>query len=194
MNPAGDYCNDEQLAARLSTGDHQAFTLIYDRYWAPLYVHARKMLGNEEEAMDVVQDIFTVLWTRSSDLTIHSSLKAYLYTAVRNRTLNAINKGRLRDSYLQSLTGFMEQGRCYTDEQVCYRDFANRIEQEIAALPPKMQLIFTMSRESGLSNKAIAEQLNVTDRTVKKTIHRAIKALRIRTALFIMLMIFVAYW
>lgn len=171
-------CTDQELIAFLRKGDEVAFTAIYNRYWAVLYAHARKMLQDDDEAMDVVQDIFTILWKMSEELVLTTSLQSYLYTAVRNRTLNQMNRSKRKDDYLWSLAKFMEQGVYVTDEQVNYHDLLTHIEQEIAELPPKMREIFEMSRKSGLSHKTIAAALNISDHTVKKTINRALKVLK----------------
>ncbi|TZF84909.1 RNA polymerase sigma-70 factor [Pedobacter sp. BS3] len=179
---------DQELVAFLCEGNEAAFTAIYNRYWAVLYAHARKMLRDDDEAMDVVQDIFTTLWKKSGGLILTTSIKSYLYTAVRNQTLNQINRSRLKDTYLLSLARFAEQGEYNTDEQVVYHDLLERIEQEIANLPPKMREIFEMSRKSGLSHKAIAEELSITDHTVKKTINRALKVLKAQISSFFTLL------
>src|SRR5690606_16361527 len=92
--------SDEQLFARLKTGDHAAFTEIYERYWGVLFIQAFKIIKNEEKAMDVVQDIFTVLWENAGDSDIQLSLKAYLYTSVRNRMLDAFRHQAVADKYL----------------------------------------------------------------------------------------------
>lgn len=169
---------DVELLAGLNQGDHQAFTEIYNRYWQVLYLHAHKMLKDEDEAMDVVQDIFSVLWNRRADQVVHTNAKAYLYIAVRNQTLKVINKGRLKSDFLNSVSQYLEEGVSQVEEHINYKEFAALLEKEISALPPKMQEIFSKSRDEGLSYKQIAEELGVTEHTVRTTIHRALNILR----------------
>ncbi|MEO6524423.1 MAG: RNA polymerase sigma-70 factor [Mucilaginibacter sp.] len=169
---------DNELIVLLNEGDQLAYTEIYNRYWAVLYSHSRRMLRDDDEAMDIVQDVFTMLWKKASELNFTTSVQAYLYSSVRNQTLNYINRSKLKNNYLESLADFLEQGENVTDDQVIYREFVARIDKEISNLPPKMREIFEMSRNIGLSHKDIAEKLNITDHTVKKTINRALKLLR----------------
>ncbi|MFA4868020.1 MAG: RNA polymerase sigma-70 factor [Pedobacter sp.] len=170
--------SDNELTSLLKKGDQEAYTQLYKRYWPLLYLHARKMLKDDEEAMDVVQDIYTILWEKRTEISPDVSVKSYLYMAVRNHTLNRINRSKLKDKYLESLVDFINKGALSTEEEVCYRDFAERIEREVAAFSPKMKRIFEMSRNEGLSNRAIADELDITDHAVKKTINRALKVLR----------------
>jgi len=143
------------------------------------------MLRDEDQAMDIVQDIFTILWNRNVDIQINTSIKTYLYSAVRNHTLNYSNRGKLKDKYLDSLSEFLERGELHTEEQVNFRDFARRIDREIDSFSPKMKTIFELSRKQGLSNKDIAIELNITDHTVKKTINRALQRLRTQVSSFL---------
>ena len=71
---------DIELSGLVRSGDQDAFIEIYERYWTVLYLHARKILRNEEEAEDVVQDLFSELWLKRESFTIRTTLSAYLYT------------------------------------------------------------------------------------------------------------------
>lgn len=178
---------DDELLARLKNGDENAYAQLYRRYWSVLYVHSRNMLRDEEEAKDIVQDIFTMLWNKRAKIQGDVAVKPYLYTAVRNHTLNRINRGKLKDRYLGSLAEYLAKGEKLTDEQVCYRDYAARIERGIECFSPRMKQIFELSRKEGLTNKAIADALAISDHTVKKTIGRALKLLRTQISVFLFL-------
>jgi RNA polymerase sigma-70 factor (family 1) len=169
---------DQELIVLLKQGDEFAYTEIYTRYWPLLFRHSRKMLNDEGQAMDIVQDIFTGMWFNHKTLDFNVSLSAYLYTSVRNRTVNAINKGKLELNYMESLQEYINKGAYVTDEAVRYKEFEAEIEAEIAKLPPKMREIFELRRTVGLSYKQIAQQLGVGDETVKTQVSRALKVLR----------------
>lgn len=181
---------DGELIRLLNNCDELAYTEIYNRYWALLYSHARRILRDDEEAMDVVQDVFTVLWRKAPELTDIVSLKAYLYSATKNKTLNTINKSKQKDDYLTSLASFIEEGEFTTDNQVAFNEFVEQVEREVANLPPRMREVFGLSRKLGFSHKQIAEELNITDHTVKKTINRALKILRTQFSVFFSFLLF----
>jgi RNA polymerase sigma-70 factor (family 1) len=175
---------DSELVNLLNSGDDLAYTEIYNRYWPLLFSHASRMLRDEDEAMDVIQDVFIILWNNISDLTSILSLRAFLYTTTRNRTINIINRSKRKDQYVSSLATFMDEGELATDNQVAFNECIAQIEKGVANLPKKMREIFEMSRNLGYSHKQIAEQLNITDHAVKKSINRTLKILRTRFSIF----------
>lgn len=173
--------SDEQLVQLLKHEDRAAFTEIYNRYWQSLYRQAFWILGDEEDAIDVVHDIFTSLWNDAADIAV-LSLRAYLYRVTRNHTLNLISKRKVRSHYLESLVAYIKTGHSSTEEEITYNECDERIKEEIAHLPLKMRDIFEKSRYLGLSHRAIAHELDVSEHTVKTTISRALKRLRSRLA------------
>jgi len=176
--PSYSTYTDQELTALLKQGDELAYTEIYTRYWPLLFRHSNKMLHDDDQAMDVVQDVFATLWFNHEALVFEVSLSAYLYTAVRNRTVNVINKSKLQTNYLASLQSFIDRGSFVTDETVRFNELASEIEGEIAKLPPKMKEIFELRRTAGLSYKQIAIQMGISDETVKTQVARALKVLR----------------
>lgn len=178
--------SDQELVDFLKSGDHAAFTELYNRYWAVLFQHARKMLQDDDTAVDIVQDVFTAIWIKNSELNITTSIKAYLYAAARNRILSAIRHSKVHENYLDSLVTVIEKGELVTDEQVRYREFSAQVEMEISKLPAKMREVFELSRIEGLSHSQIAQELNIADGTVKKQISKAIKTLRLKLDAFLL--------
>lgn len=179
----GEYStyNDTDLLTLLrEERDQRAYSEIYNRYWAMLFRHGRKMLQDEDDALDVVQDVFTMLWVKSEELQITTSLSSYLYSSVRHSILNLIKRSKIRDTYLNSLEEFLDKGEFVTDNQVRYKEFAGQIEGEINNLPPKMREVFQLSRKLGLSYNQIAIELNISEETVRKQMFRALKKLRLK--------------
>jgi RNA polymerase sigma-70 factor (ECF subfamily) len=170
--------SDQELLELLKTGDQRAYTVIYDRYWGILFRHAWKMLRDEEQSADVLQDLFTTIWVNASTLDIKNSLSSYLYSALRNRILKLIRHEQVQVNYLGTLPDFEKEGRNITDELLREKELAAQIEQEIALLPAKMREIFELSRKAHLSYRQIAEETNVSEGTVKKQVYNALKILR----------------
>lgn len=170
--------SNQELMDLVRQHDERAFTEIYNRYKGVLFIHACRMLENAEEAKDVIQDLFTVLWSRRNEILITGSLSSYLYAAVKNRILDQMAKDKSRDRYIDSLAGFMEEGEYITDHQLRENELSRLIEKEVALLPAKMRQIFELSRVSNLSHKEIAAEMNISDKTVKKQISNALIILR----------------
>jgi RNA polymerase sigma-70 factor (family 1) len=190
------YTDDDDVLISFQQGNHNAYEIIYDRYWALLYRHARKMLQNDEEAKDVVQEVFMMLWTRLTTLGINQPLAAFLYTATRNKVLDHLKHSKVKARYAASLQQEMESQLQPPDSLVRERQLARQIESEIQFLPPKMREIFVMSRREYKSYKEISEQLQISDKTVKKQVSNALQILRVRlgTLLFLLFLIFTYYF
>ena len=170
--------SDEELLQEFQAGNTQAFELVYSRYKGLLYIHAYKMLRDEDEAKDVVQELFAKLYTKATTLYLKTTLSAYLYTSVRNRILDIIAHTRIKTEYLASLGEFMDRGVHTTDQFMREKELAFQIEKEVSKLPEKMRLIFEMSRNASLSHKEIAEQLQISPNTVKNHMVEALKTLK----------------
>lgn len=169
---------DNELFELVMQSDELAFTVIYQRYYASLYLHALKMLNDKDGAQDVVQELFAKLWDKRNELVFSTSLAAYLFTSVRNKVLDLFARDKIIAKYQRSLQDFIEKGEFVTDSQVRERELALEIEKGIAALPPKMREVFELSRMGHLSYSAIATKLDLSEHTVRKHITRAIKKLR----------------
>lgn len=176
---------DDELFASLKRGDSGAFDVIYNRYHGILFVHACRLLQDKEEARDVVQDLFTALWTKAHAIELKSSVAGYLYMAVRNRVLDIIAHKKIQSDYRQSLRQFMDEGAVITDDYIREQELARMIEEEVKLLPPKMREVFELSRISNMSHKEIAAQLQISDKTVKKQISYAIRALKLKLTCFL---------
>ena len=179
---------DNELFGLIQSGDKYAFEEIYERFNGLLYIYACKLVSDREDARDIVQEIFVYLWS-NPNIKNKSQLSAYLYTAVRYKVFDWLDKNKSKSNYLLSLENFIEQGNCITDDYIREREFASIIEKEVSLLPPKMRQIFEMSRQQHLSQKEIAELLHLSDKTVKKQMSNALKVLRLKLTSFISLAI-----
>ncbi|SMC64518.1 RNA polymerase sigma factor [Pedobacter africanus] len=175
---------DDELLLLFKAGDRNAYEQIYNRYWAIMYVYARKIMADADDAQDIVQEVFTYLWHKGAELSIKTSLAVYLYTAVRYRIFDLLDHRKVRTDYKAYLQQFIDEGEYITDNQLRERELVAVIEREVALLPAKMREMFEMSRNEGLSHKEIAEKLGVSDLTVKKQVSNAVKILKEKLKLF----------
>ncbi|WP_316814416.1 RNA polymerase sigma-70 factor [Pedobacter heparinus] len=171
---------DQELLDCLKSGDQQAFAEIYNRYWKVMYFHALKMLGDEDDAKDLVQELFVTLWTKGINIPFNSNLSGYLYITARNKIINLIQQKKVRRDYLSALTAFAEEAGNGTVEQIDEKELLLIVEKEIQNLPVKMRQVFELSRKQFLSHKEIATQLEISDKTVKKQIGYAIRMIKLK--------------
>ena len=171
---------DEELVLLLKERDKLAFTEIYQRNWHTLYLHTFKILGDEDESKDLVQDAFFSIWEKSGDLEIKTNLKGYLFVAVRNRIFSLIRKKKANPDFVDVVIEELNQLDNTTVEHIDERELIYLIDLEIEQLPKKMKEVFKLSRKEFLTNKEIALKLNMSEEAVKKQIHRSIKTLKLR--------------
>ncbi len=178
--------DEKDLLQELRKGDRLAFEIIYHRYKGLLYVHVSRHLKDQETAKDIIHDVFSNLWQNRESLYIEENLTSYLYQSVRNRVINYQLKNQRADMYIHSFAGFLEYAQIDTDYLVREKMLRELIEQEIAALPTRMRTVFEMSRKEGLSHKEIAEQLSISEQSVRSHVKGALKILRLRLGVLIL--------
>lgn len=163
------------LLSRLSTGDRNAFTALYDKYWEDLFMTAAKALRSEAEAADVVQDVFLTIWNRRKNLQIKGSLEGYLHTSVRFHALHFIEKNITRSDYLEHLKAVsIQYNEASADQQADANKLGLVIDQAVRAMPPKMQEAYRLSREQHFTHREIADKMQISEETVKKHIQHAL--------------------
>lgn len=170
--------SDHELLSLIKEGDQAAFKSIYEKYWQLLYIAACKVIKDEDEAKDVVQEVFISLLSKGASIDVKGSVSNYLYTAVRYKVLDFISRKKVRTDYLDSLNDYISTSNYTTDRALIEKEINAEMEKEIQNLPLKMKEVFELSRKEELSHKEIAETLNISDKTVKKQISNAIKLLK----------------
>lgn len=171
---------DQELIALVKKGNTAAFTEIFDRYNGALYIHAFKRLQDREECRDLVQELFTTLWLKRDEINFTTTLSGYLYMSVRNKVFNLLSKKKLNKEYISAIQHLTVEGNTTTDHLVRQNQLSIIIDLEIATLPFRTREIFELSRRGFLSHKEIAQQLNLSEQTVKTTVNNALKILRIK--------------
>jgi RNA polymerase sigma-70 factor (family 1) len=170
--------SDQELTGLLKNGDKAAFAMIYQRYYRLLYIHALKKLHNEEEAKDIIQELFTTLWVKRENILQDTNFAAFLYTSVRNRVLDYFSHQAVASKYVTSLQNFIDTDPISADDYIHEKELLEYIQAEIQLLPAKMREVFLLSREENLSHREIANKLGISEQTVSKQVSNALKTLR----------------
>lgn len=181
---------DEELILLLKLDDTRALEELHNRYYGPLYVHAYKRFPFRDEIRDILQDLFTYLWINRSAISLSSGVQAYLYVAVRNRLFKLYRHHKVKNSYIDSLQGFIDQDKGTADDLLLEKEMAALIAKEIALLPTQMRLVFELSRNQELSHKEIAEKLGISLHTVRTHVQRALRILRAKLGVYLVLVLF----
>lgn len=179
--------NDLELVALAGCNDQQAFAELYARYFDALYLHACHRLRDKAEAKDLVQELFSHLWSQRHALSTTEHFSSYLYKAIRNRVLNLLAHKAVEAKFLVNLQHTGNGTEAVTDHLAREHQLARVVEQEIQSLPPRMRQVFELSRKQHMPYKEIAMLLNLSEQSVRSHIKGALKLLRTRLGLWLYL-------
>lgn len=177
MNPYHDV-DDQVLVRHLLTGDRFAFEEIYSRYSTILFRYACDKTDRREDAEEIIQETFVWLWTRRESIGHVTELRPYLYGIVKHKIFNYIRHSLIRRRYAENFSHFETTFDNSNVEWNDVVDMQTNIDRSIAVLPERCRTAFTLSRMDHLPIQTIAEQMNISSRTVENYITQALKHLR----------------
>jgi RNA polymerase sigma-70 factor (ECF subfamily) len=168
---------DEYLFSLLQNNDERAFVELYERYWRKLLIRANYLLDSHEDAEELIHDIFVTLWEKRDSIYILNSFRAYIFAMLQYGSLRIL-ASRKRNRTKPMLDEMPEKADYSTQDWLDFDSLREELESAINQLPERCQLIFRMSREQGLSDKAIAEKLYISVNTVRTQMYRALQKLK----------------
>ena len=182
QNPVGNR-NDAEVIRRIRTGDRAAFLEFYDRYAPLLLSVAARILSDRREAEDVLQDVFTQIWHKSSgyDAAL-GTLSSWAVTLTRNKAIDRIRSSTRRRRLMEEIAISAEQtgeaSVASANELLHGRERAQRIRAALAGLPVEQRQVIELAFFAGLSQSEIAARLEQPLGTVKARIRRGMLKLR----------------
>jgi RNA polymerase sigma-70 factor (family 1) len=178
---------DQELLTCIKCRDKKAFDVVYKKYWLRLHHVASRILEDEAITQDVIQDVFVSLWEKGCYKEIEN-LEAYLYQSVKYLCFMQLRSGAMNQKHLQRITSIMATN--VIEEQFDLMELEVALKKGIETLPEKCKEVFYLSRFESLSNKKIAEQLNISPKTVENQITKAIRLLRLSVDKLVMVTCF----
>lgn len=170
--------SEKQVLDKLFQGDTRAFEMIFKTYYSPLCRYAYSFLQDKEAAEEVVQSSLLVLWEKRQALAIETSLKSYLFRMVRNACLNAIKHERVKQQHVAHELYVSPAAQESVAQQVQAAELESRISIAMQSLPEQCRLVFQLSRFEELKYQEIADQLNISVKTVENHMGKALKLMR----------------
>jgi len=161
----------------LRIDSERAIEQLFEQYYAYLCRSAFRLLPDGHLAEDLVQEVFYELWKRRESLRISISLKAYLRRATVNKTLNYIRDHRkvfFEAEDHQPLAGKLDDAQ----QRLEAAELQERIDRAIDQLPDRCRIVFVLSRFEEMTYAEIADQLNISVKTVENQISKALRSLR----------------
>lgn len=166
------------LETEIRLDDPKAFEQVFNLYYEALVIYGRSILRDQDEAEDIVQQVFVNTWEKRDETEIHTSVRALLYKSVHNACLNRIKHEKIKRNHADHEL-YVNTMVSQTDH-LSHKELQLKVEDAINALPEQCAKIFRMSRFEELKYKEIAEQLGLSVKTIENQMGKALKILRIK--------------
>ncbi len=162
----------QTLAEQVREGDERAFARLFDTFASDLCAFAFRLVRDPSAAEEVVQEVFVHIWINRISW-VPQSVKSYLYSSVRNRSLDVLKHERIvREEEAQVRAALYPAEATEADDYV-YQEFVIAVEKAVSELPEGCRTVFSLSRSNHLSYKEIAGVLGISVKTVESQMHRA---------------------
>jgi RNA polymerase sigma-70 factor, ECF subfamily len=170
-----------------------SFEVLFKTNYKPLYAYAFTMVKSELLAEEIVQQVFFKLWEKKEQLSISSSLKAYLYKAVHNDSLNALKHRKVKLTYSKETTYQMRNQVEDHSSPIIAKELTEKIRVALNELPEQCRTIFQMSRFGALKYQEIADQLGLSVKTIENQMGKALKVLRFKLAEYLPTLVWILF-
>jgi RNA polymerase sigma-70 factor (ECF subfamily) len=174
--------SNKQLVEDLQHGDLFAFEKLYEKYYTFLCLIAGHIVKNPNDAEEIVSDVFVKLWNLREKPEIKTSIKAYLIRAVRNTSLNYLERNKISNKLSESINTADLQLLAWDSDyplgQLYEKEVLEILDQGINKLPENCREIFLLSRNEDLKYSDIAEKQGISVNTVKTQMKIALSRLR----------------
>lgn len=169
-----------KLIEGLKSGSYEDFNALYTLYADMLYGFILSLTKSPVEAQDILQDTFMRIWQYRNRIDLELSFKTYLYTIARNLIIDSLRRqidNVAFEEYVCS-EAFQAYSENNVEENINFDEFKEKLAKAKEKLTPRQKEIFELSREKGYSILAIAEKLQLSEKTVKNQLTLALKILR----------------
>lgn len=169
-----DNTNMQTIVKKIGKGDINAFQRLFKDFYPVLCAFADKYLEDPGKAKDFAQDAFVSYWKKREDFEELFQVKSFLYTVVRNNSLNALRKAKINQLYLEEVS---RESEAFYEEQLITQETYLLVRQAVESLPPQMRTIINYAMQ-GLKNPQIATEMGIATGTVHALKKTAYKKLR----------------
>lgn len=167
--------SDPHIFDKIKIGDVEAFSSLFDESYTALCFFSNKYLADMDASRSLVQQVFIDLWSSRQKINIKTSLKTYLYSSVKNRSIDYLRK---KERHIALIENYENVNTTPFQDLVEEAELNERINSSIHKLPDKCREIFTLCRFEGLKYAEIAEKLNISVKTVEMQMGIALKKMR----------------
>jgi RNA polymerase sigma-70 factor (ECF subfamily) len=181
--------SDKTTIRLLQNGDEKTFEQVFKNNFKILHTYACTILKNESIAEEIVQNVFFKIWEKREQMPEEISLKAYLYRAVHNESLNHLKHVKVKSRYQLHAVSMAEQYEQSSSRKIMISELEKKLRDALNELPEQCRTIFQLSRFNDLKYREIADELKISVKTVENQMGKALKLLRAKLIEFLPLLI-----
>ncbi|MBO9202948.1 MULTISPECIES: RNA polymerase sigma factor [Niastella] len=184
---------DAQIMQKILVKDPEAFNEVYNKLYRKLFHFANSLIGNTEEARDIVAESFIKLWSHDHSFSNMSHLEAHLYTTIKNACIDYLRRDKLKAKIEHRLVQAEIISENVIEKKYQEAELVQILYDRINQLPDRMQQVFKLTYLDGFSRTEIAQMLNLSENTIRNTNAAAMKALRLTLGVEqVLILIFIA--
>ena len=166
--------SDAVLALFIKRGEKEAFSELYERYAAKIYHFSLSYLKNEADAKNLVQEVFIQVWEKRESLDTSKNIRSYIFKITVNAIYDFIKHKNIEDAFNNFARINFDIHTNDTWDSVIFEEMKSILNRLVDQMPEQRRIIFNLSKRKGLTNKEIAQKLNISKRTVENQLYRAI--------------------
>ena len=183
--------NDLIIIEGLERRDKVVFDYVFNYYYSSLCAFSLQYINDRNSVEDLVQDFFVYIWMEFPRLKIKTSLKSYLFTAIKNRCFDYQKHHKIIEKYRTFILFSTENENDSTEHFFAESELRQAIQTSLGKLSPRCREIFEYSRFHGMTNQEISDKLDLSKRTVELQISNSLKVLRRELAEFLPFWLFI---
>ncbi len=179
--------NEKSFTDLLAGRDETAFEQVFKTYFKKLHAYALSLINDEADAEEMVQQVFFKLWERADRLSFSGSIAAYLYRAVHNECLNFLKHEKVKAGHRLQVAYRMKNDAI--PEKGMNKELEQQFRQAMNELPEQCRTVFQLSRFEDMKYREIADQLDISVKTVENHMGKALRLLRLKLVDFLPLLL-----
>jgi RNA polymerase sigma-70 factor (ECF subfamily) len=170
--------DEHELLAQVAGGDHKAFCILFDRYHGYVFGFGRKLTRSDDQAEEIVQDIFLKIWALREKLSSLDNFEAYLTRLVRNQSYSVLRRNIAHDKASSVFLSQQAEQDNNMERQLAYNETVRILEEAIQGLPEQQRKVYELCHRQGLKYEDAAREMAISADTVHYHMKLALKAIR----------------
>lgn len=169
--------------------DETSFEMLFRSHFTGLCFFAQKYVKDLDTAREIVQEAFISMWDKRETIDMNRPVKSYLSMIIHNKCTNYLRDNRKFDSYILDIENLLDVPEYEATDSLVADELKVHIDVAISELPEKCREIFVLNRFENLKYQEIADQLNISVKTVETQMSKALQHMRLRLAEFVTMLV-----